>query len=68
VSSDGKMSVPDKILLMWLAVIWTVFSVWVVTITPFPLNFGFVAFQLLTGIVLVWTMKLVYFRSKVPSE
>jgi len=41
---------------MWLAVMWIVFSVWVVAVTQFPLNFGVVGLQSLTGIVLMWTM------------
>jgi hypothetical protein len=43
--------------LMWLAVMWVVFSVWVVAVTNFPLNIGFVGLQSLTGIVLMWTMQ-----------
>jgi hypothetical protein len=53
---------------MWLALMWIVFSIWVVAIAPFPLNFGFVALQSLIGIVLVWTMKPINIRNKVPSE
>jgi hypothetical protein len=50
------MKSSDKLLVFWLAVMWIVFSTWVMAVTPFPLNFGFVAFQLLTGIVFVWIM------------
>ena len=49
------MKLLSKILVIWLAVMWTIFSVWVVTVTKFPLNFGFVGLQSLAGVVLMWT-------------
>jgi hypothetical protein len=51
-----NMRLSNKILVMWLAVMWTIFSVWVVAVTQFPLNFGFVGLQSLAGVVLMWTM------------
>ncbi|MCZ2808231.1 MAG: hypothetical protein O2V44_02635 [Candidatus Bathyarchaeota archaeon] len=50
------MRLSNKILLVWLAVMWIVFSIWVFAVTQFPLNFGFVGLQSLTGVVLMWTM------------
>jgi len=50
-----NMKLLSKILVIWLAVMWTIFSVWVVTVTKFPLNFGFVGLQSLAGVVLMWT-------------
>ncbi|MCW4015220.1 MAG: hypothetical protein NWF06_02520 [Candidatus Bathyarchaeota archaeon] len=61
----------NKILLMWLSVMWTVFSIWVVAVTQFPLNFGFVGLQSIVCIVLVWTMiqyNNIGNDSLVPSE
>jgi hypothetical protein len=62
------MNIADNILLLWLATIWIVFSIWIVAVAPFPLNLGFVAFQVLIWIVLVWTIEPVFLRSEVPSE
>ncbi len=65
------MRLSSKILVMWLTVMWMVFSVWVVAVTNFPLNFGFVGLQSLMGIVLLWTMiqyKDIYTSYEVPSE
>ena len=50
------MGLTNKILLAWLALMWVVFSVWVVAVTSFPLNCGFVGFQALSGIALIWSM------------
>jgi hypothetical protein len=49
------MQFSNKIVLSWLAVMWVIFSVWVVSVTSFPLNLGFVGMQSLTGIALMWT-------------
>jgi hypothetical protein len=65
------MRLSSKILVIWLAVMWVVFSVWVFAVTNFPLNFGFVGLQSLTGIALVWTMiqyRDIYTSIEVPSE
>ncbi|MDG6222277.1 MAG: hypothetical protein IAX21_11020 [Candidatus Bathyarchaeota archaeon] len=50
------MGLSNKIFLTWLATMWIVFSVWVVAVTTFPLNFGFVGLQALSGIALIWSM------------
>jgi hypothetical protein len=50
------MRLSSKILAAWLAFMWIVFSAWVVVVTQFPLNFGFVGLQSMAGIVLMWTM------------
>ena len=50
------MRLSNKIVLIWLAVMWTVFSAWVVIVTSFPLNFGFVGLESISGIVLMWIM------------
>ena len=51
-----NMRLSNKILVMWLAVMWVVFSVWLFAVTQFPLNFGVVGLESLAGIVLMWTM------------
>ena len=50
------MKFSNKVLLAWLAVMWAVFSVWVFAVAQFPLNYGFVGLQSLTGIALLWTV------------
>jgi hypothetical protein len=50
------MKLSNKILLMWLAVMWVIFSVWVFAVTQFPLNVGFVGLQSIFGVALMWTM------------
>jgi hypothetical protein len=50
------MRLTNKIMLAWLAVMWIVFSVWVVAVAAFPINFGFVGLQALFGIALMWSM------------
>jgi hypothetical protein len=50
------MRLSSKIVLVWLAVMWTVFSAWVFIVTSFPLNFGFVGLESISGIALMWTM------------
>lgn len=50
------MALTNKILLIWLATMWIVFSVWFIAITTFPLNFGVVGIQALSGIALMWSM------------
>ena len=65
------MGLSNKILLTWLAVMWVVFSVWVVAVATFPLNFGFAGLQALSGIALMWSMikyKEIDHRFQVPSE
>jgi len=65
------MGLSNKILLAWLAVMWIVFSSWVVAVTTFPLNYGFVGLQTLSGIALIWSMikyKEIDHRFQVPSE
>jgi len=65
------MGLTNKILLSWLAIMWIVFSVWVVAVTTFPLNFGFVGLQALSGIALIWSMvkyKEIDQHFQVPSE
>jgi len=65
------MELTNKILLSWLAIMWIVFSVWVVAVTTFPLNFGFVGLQSLSGIALIWSMvkyKEIDQHFQVPSE
>jgi len=65
------MGLSNKILLAWLAVMWIVFSSWVVAVTTFPLNYGFVGLQTLSGIALIWSMikyKEIDQLFQVPSE
>jgi hypothetical protein len=65
------MELTNKILLSWLATMWIVFSAWVVAVTKFPLNFGFVGLQTLSGITLIWSMakyKQIDQHFQVPSE
>ena len=50
------MGLSNKILLTWLSAMWIVFSIWVVAVTKFPLNFGFVGLQAISGIALMWSM------------
>ena len=50
------MELTNKILLIWLGAMWVVFSVWVVAVTTFPVNFGVVGIQALSGIALMWSM------------
>jgi hypothetical protein len=50
------MSLPNKILLLWLTAIWTICSLWVFVVTRFPLNFGVVGLESLGGIILMWVM------------
>jgi hypothetical protein len=51
------MKLTNKILLMWLAVMWVVFSVWLFAVTQFPLNFGVVGLESVAGVALMWTMQ-----------
>ena len=65
------MRLSSKILTLWLTVMWAVFSVWVIAVTSFPLNFGFVGLQSVMGIALLWTMlqyRNIYTSIEVPSE
>jgi hypothetical protein len=50
------MKLANKIMLSWLAIIWLVFSVWLLAVTHFPLNFGVVGLEFIAGIILMWTM------------
>jgi hypothetical protein len=50
------MRFSNKIILTWLTLIWIVFSCWIFAVTQFPINFGFVGVEAITGIVLLWTM------------
>jgi hypothetical protein len=50
------MRLSNKILLMWLAVMWLIFSVWLFAVTQFPLNFGVVGLESIAGVALMWTM------------
>ena len=50
------MMFSNKILLTWLALMWIVFSCWIFAVTQFPINLGFAGVEVITGIVLLWTM------------
>ena len=50
------MNYINKILLVWLIVMWIVFSGWIFVVTQFPLNFSFIGIQFITGLAMIWTM------------
>ncbi len=50
------MRLSNKIILIWLAVMWVVFSAWLLALTQFPLNFGVGGLESIAGIVLIWIM------------
>jgi hypothetical protein len=65
------MTISNKILLIWLSVMWTIFSFWFFAITQFPLNISLIGLESIAGVILMWTMHMyrdtqnVY---NVPSE
>jgi hypothetical protein len=50
------MRLSNKILPMWLVVMWVIFSVWLFVVTQFPLNFGVLGLESIAGVALMWTM------------
>ena len=65
------MELTGKIIIAWLSFIWIIFSIWLFSVTQFPLNFSVLGLESLGGIMLIWIMT--QFRDisnieQVPSE
>ena len=52
------MKILNKIILIWLSVMWIIFSFWSFVITQFPLNLSVIGLESIAGIILIWTMQM----------
>jgi hypothetical protein len=46
----------NRATLAWLAMIWTMFAVWLFIAIPFPVNIGLLAWQCFFGFIVSWLM------------
>ena len=46
----------NSAMLAWLAMIWTMFAVWLSIVIPFPVNIGLLAWQFFFGFIVSWLM------------